>query len=91
MNWQPIRKPQVSGKDAPNLSDYARIAAGFSWEKARHELEGLPDDKGLNIAHEAVDRHANGSRAGHIAWRWLSKSGAVQDFTFAAVRDATNR
>ena len=25
-----------------------------------HELDGLPNGGGINIAHEAVDRHANG-------------------------------
>ena len=28
--------------------------------KARNELNGLPDGKGLKIAFEAVDRHASG-------------------------------
>ena len=91
MNWPAILKSPVSGKATPNLCDYARTCAGFSWERAREELDGLPDRQGLNIAYEAVDRHANGPRANQIAWRWLSKSGEVRDFTFADVRDATNR
>lgn len=28
------------------------------WQNARQQLAGLPDDQGLNIAYEAVDRHA---------------------------------
>ncbi len=91
MNWPAILKPPLSGKATPNLCDYAQTCADFSWEQARAELDGLPSERGLNIAHESVDRHANGPRAKHIAWRWLGKTGEVRDFTFADVRDATNR
>ncbi len=91
MKWPPIRKSSVSGKAAPNLCDYAQCCADFSWQTASAELDSLPDGRGLNIAYEAVDRHANGSRANHVAWRWLGKSGEFRDFTFAEVRDATNR
>ena len=73
------------------MCEYAQACAKFSWERARGELDGLPEGCGLNIAHEAVDRHASGPRAKHIAWRWLGKSGEVRDFTFADVRDASNR
>ena len=31
--------------------------AGPSWAAARRQLDGLPGGRGLNIAHEAVDRH----------------------------------
>ena len=47
----------------PNLADYDRDYASFSWEAARRDLDGLPDGRGLNIAHEAVDRHAAGPLA----------------------------
>ena len=78
MNWPSILKSPVSGKAAPNLCDYAQDCAEFSWEQARGELDGLPEGRGLNMAHEAVDRHANGPRAKHIAWRWLGKSGEIR-------------
>lgn len=90
MNWPPILKSPPSGKAAPNLGDYARTCTAFSWEQARSELNGLPSG-GLNIAHEAVDRHAAGPRTSHIAWRWLGKSGETRDFSYSDVRDATNR
>jgi acetyl-CoA synthetase len=44
----------------PNLVDYQAAYARFSWEEARRELSGLPRRRSLNIAHEAVDRHATG-------------------------------
>ncbi|MBI2290153.1 MAG: acetate--CoA ligase, partial [Betaproteobacteria bacterium] len=58
---------------------------------ARRSLDGLPHGGGLNIAHEAVDRHAQGSRADHLALRWLGKSGAVRDFTYRDLALETSR
>jgi acetyl-CoA synthetase len=76
---------------APNLPDYDATRAAFSWEAARGELDGLPGGRGLNIAHEAVDRHAAGARRDHLALRWLGKNAQVQDYTYADLRDLTNR
>lgn len=75
----------------PNLADYEQTRAEFSWDKARQELNGLPGGIGLNIAHEAVDRHANSKLADHLAMRWLGKSGAVRDYTFRDLQLLTNR
>ncbi len=66
---------------APNLVDYERARASFSWAEARRELDGLPGGRGLNIAHEAVDRHAAGPRRDRIAVRWLGASGEVRDLS----------
>ena len=84
-----IKKP--AGTIAPNLADYGVVQAEFSWDAARRSLDGLPDGGGLNIAHEAVDRHAQGSRANHLALRWLGKSGAVRDFTYRDLALETSR
>ena len=75
---------------APNMGDYAAARLRFSWDAARRELDGLPNG-GLNIAHEAVDRHAAGERKDHIALRWLGKSGAVEDFSYAKLSALSNR
>jgi acetyl-CoA synthetase len=86
-----IPKSPRGGRVAPNMLDYDAVRAGFSWSAARRELSGLPGGRGLNIAHEAVDRHAAGPRAGHLALRWLGKSGAVQDYTYRDLHGLTNR
>ena len=85
----PIKK--AAGHIAPNLKDYADACATFSWERARRELDGLPGGAGLNIAHEAVDRHAAGARADHLALRWLGKDGSVRDFTYRELAAGTSR
>ncbi|HSO31757.1 MAG TPA: acetate--CoA ligase [Labilithrix sp.] len=75
----------------PNLLDYASGRERFTWDEARRSLDGLPGGRGLNIAHEAVDRHASGARADRVALRCLAKDGGVRDLTYRALRDETNR
>ena len=74
----------------PNLNDYAATRAGFDWAKARAMLDGLPGG-GLNIAHEAVDRHAQGPRAARVALRWLGKDGERREFTYRELASETSR
>ncbi|MGO9603579.1 MAG: acetate--CoA ligase [Candidatus Binataceae bacterium] len=90
MAWERITKPRQWAV-VPNLRDYQKTRAEFSWEAARRMLDGLPGGKGLNIAYEAVDRHANGPRRDHLALRWLAKRGEVRDFTYGDLRAHTNR
>jgi acetyl-CoA synthetase len=75
----------------PNLVDYDCTCHHFTWETARLMLEGLPQGRGFNIAHEAVDRHAAGPLANHLALRWIGRSGAIWDFTYATLRQGTNQ
>ncbi len=89
--WPIIVKRPVSGAAAPNLDDYTRARDTFSWAAARSELDGLPGRLGLNIAHEAVDRHAAGPHARHVALRWIGKDGEVHDYTYARLAELTNR
>ena len=90
MSYPPIAKPTRDWTVAPNLADYERERTQDFWERARRELAGLPGG-GLNIAHEAVDRHAAGPRRDHLALRWLGKRDDVRDFTYADLHVLTNR
>lgn len=91
MAWQAIEKPPQDWTVVPNLVDYEQTRAAFSWQAAQRELDGLPNRQGLNIAHEALDRHAAGARRDHLALRWLGKRDEVRDFTYAALSTLTNR
>jgi acetyl-CoA synthetase len=73
------------------LRDYERERAAFTWEAARHALDGLPGGRGLNIAHEAVDRHTAGSRGVTVALRWLGRAGERQQITYNDLRRETSR
>jgi acetyl-CoA synthetase len=90
MDWEPIRKTEAL-RVRPNLSDYARARREFSWAAARRELAGLPGGRGLNIAHEAVDRHANGSSAGKVALRCRDRRGAMTELSYVELQQQTNR
>ena len=91
MGWAPIVKRRGVDAVAPNLDDYDRVRAVFTWATARAALDGLPEGRGLNIAHEAVDRHAAGARADHVAIRWLGKRGETRDYTYRDLRELTDR
>ncbi len=75
----------------PNLPDYDMSCASFCWDDAARELDWLPDGKGLNIAHEAVDRHAETPTGNRLAIRWLGREDAVLDFTYNDLKRLTNR
>jgi len=90
MSWGTITKPHA-WKVSPNLVDYAAARSSFSWDGARKELSGLPHGRGLNIAYEAVDRHAEGGLRDKLALRWIGRRGETRDFTFGDLRERTSR
>jgi acetyl-CoA synthetase len=89
--WATIRKHGWPGEVTPNVVDYEAAYAEFSWETARTALDGLPGGRGLNIAHEAVDRHAAGPRGDRVAVRWLRRDGSVDETTYRQLAASTNR
>lgn len=91
MSLPSIVKLPRDWKVPPNLPDYEHARRMFSWEWARRELDGLPQGRGLNIAHEAVDRHTVGPRKDRLAIRWISKAGVATDFSYGQLRNLTNR
>jgi len=74
----------------PNLVDYDAACASFAWDRARRALDGLPGG-GLNIAHEAVDRHADGPRRNVEALRFVGADGSTRSCTYADLADRSAR
>jgi len=91
MTFEAIKKDPKNFRLAPNLGDYAQTCAAFSWQTTERELTGLPDQRGLNIAYECVDRHAQGPLRDHLALRWLSKAGEARNVSYGELRRLTNR
>ena len=85
-----LRKRFEAQAVTPNLVDYGAERAAFTWDAARTALDGLPDGCGLNIAHEAVDRHARGPRTGKVALRWLGRRSSA-DITYGELGAASSR
>ncbi len=90
MKWEPIVK-SAAERAAANLADYRRARAEFQWSTARGALSGLPGGLGLNIAYEAVDRHAAGTRRGAVALRCLGRRGELTELTYGDLSRATSR
>jgi acetyl-CoA synthetase len=84
-----ISKPATVVANA-NLPADEELRAGFDWTWARAELDGLPDGA-LNIAHEAVDRHAAGPRGDHTALHWVGRDDVVERFSYRDLQRRTNR
>ena len=86
-----IRKVRRFGVALPNVTDYDAARQDFTWGAARAALAGLPGGRGLNIAYEAVDRHAGGSLPLKIALRWLGRTGERVELTYSDLADASSR
>jgi len=85
-----IRKDPAKFAVPPNLPAMDGVRARFSWEAVAHELDGLPGG-GLNIAHEAIDRHVAAGHGEHVALRFLRSEGRSRDYTYAELARLTNR
>jgi acetyl-CoA synthetase len=83
-----ITKPKQ--RNDAQRPDWVRACGEFDWERVRHELGGGSGDE-FNIASAAVDRHAKGARANHVALRWLGRFGAQRSFTYAELASQSNR
>ncbi len=77
----------------PHLTSpsYDELRRTFTWERARAELAGLPGGRGLNIAHEAVDRHVDAGDGDRVALRCVEEDGVVSTTTYEQLRRETNR
>ena len=89
--YAPIAKDLTRLPRPPNFIDYEAARHGFDWREARGLLDGLPEGRGLNIAHEAVDRHAHGSCANKIALRCIGKTSGRRDISFRELAEETSR
>ncbi|MDF3299158.1 acetate--CoA ligase [Streptomyces tropicalis] len=90
MPGETIRK-DTPPRVPPHLDDYDEACASFSWEQARSRLQGLPGGRGLNLAHEAVDRHAATDRATAVALRCVRRDDTVTTLTYGDLSRATSR
>ena len=78
-----------AGRGADHAEAYPDPTRDGPWAEARALIDGL--GQGLNICHEAVDRHVEAGHGAQRAMRFLTKAGTRQDITYAALREATAR
>jgi acetyl-CoA synthetase len=84
-----IHKDLSKLKVQPNL-DYDTVRGNFDWQEMYDELDWLPGG-GLNKAHEAIDRHANGPNRDKLAMIWEGKNGEKETYTFGQMKVETDR
>ncbi|MFC4784615.1 acetate--CoA ligase [Nocardioides sp. MAHUQ-72] len=70
---------------------YDRLRRTFTWQQARAALSGLPGGRGLNIAHEAVDRHVDAGAGDLPALRCVAEDRSTRTLTYEQLRRETNR
>ena len=73
-------KPEIIRKDAGIT--FPSLTTG--WDAARARLDGLPNG-GLNIAHEAVDRHVLAGHGATLAMVWLGRDGTRREINYAGL------
>jgi acetyl-CoA synthetase len=90
LKWEPIHKPSSRAGRPFNMVDYDSERFRFTWESEQRFLQGLPAGRGLNIAHEAVDRHVP-SLGEQVALRCAGRTRGTTSVTFAELGAASSR
>ncbi|HEY3215007.1 MAG TPA: acetate--CoA ligase [Candidatus Eisenbacteria bacterium] len=80
--------PPVPGTQA-NLPDYASAYRSFDWKTVECEFDWSKTGK-VNMAHEAIDRQAQGARRNKVALLYTDGE-RVEKYTFDELRRASNR
>jgi acetyl-CoA synthetase len=86
----PLIRKTAARRDAARLADYDETYRRFDWDDAKALLTGLPGG-GINIAYEAVDRHAAGDRAHHTALRFVDDAGDTLSLSYTELARRTSR
>ncbi|GAA0281027.1 acetate--CoA ligase [Alteraurantiacibacter aestuarii] len=84
-----IRKSEEDRRQA-NFPDIERALETLGWDDFRSWLDYLPGG-GLNIAHEAIDRHVAHGHGAREALRWLGKDGDRRSYSYADLKRETDR
>ncbi|MCM2306085.1 MAG: acetate--CoA ligase [Sulfuritalea sp.] len=85
-----IRKTAADLRVAPNFADYDGERRRFSWESVGRELAGQPGGT-LNIAWQAVDRHATGALRDKTAFRFRARGRPPRDVGFGELARLSSR
>ena len=88
-DYAEIAKDAATLAEPPNLADYEAARAQWSWDDAIAELD-LPGGS-WNLAHECIDRHADGPLAAKTAMIFEAANGEVETYTFADMKRETNK
>jgi acetyl-CoA synthetase len=71
-------------------ADYENLGRSFSWEEEQSKLDGLPGGVGLNIAYEAIERHARGALKHTTALCFVQKDLGTKEITYLELHRLTS-
>lgn len=74
----------------PNLANYDKTYASFTWELAETEVEWFPGHK-INAAYNAIDRHCLTKRKDKTALIWVNQDKKTEFYSFADLAKLTNK
>jgi len=74
----------------PNLQNYEQLRKTFKWSDAEKLVDWFPGGK-INMAYNAIDRHAKGKRKDKIALIYDDGEGHAQKFTFGQLAALTSK
>ena len=77
-------------KKEPNFGDYDGTVKDFRWKDMEKEIEFFKGRK-INVAHNAIDRHANGWRKNKVALYWEGAEGQEEKYTFQDLKNLSNK
>jgi acetyl-CoA synthetase len=73
-----------------NMGDYVEAYKNFKWSDVEKEFDWFKTGK-VNIAHEAIDRHAEGWRRNKVALYWEGQNGQSEKYTFQELKYLSNK
>lgn len=82
-------EPLVATKGNHNLSDYENTYADFNWENVNAAFSWHETGK-VNMAYEAIDRHAESSKANRTAL-YFEDADRKESYTFQDMKSLTNK
>jgi acetyl-CoA synthetase len=85
-----IRKTAADLRVAPNLGDYEAERRRFSWDAVARELAAQADG-GLNIAWQAVERHAGGALRDKTAFQFLGSGAPPRAMSYGELSTLATR
>ena len=72
------------------LINYENTYKDFNWEDIYRHFDHFSDN-GVNIAHEAIDRHANNGYKNKIALHWEDEDNVRKQYTFSDIKRQSDK
>ncbi|MDR4497550.1 MAG: acetate--CoA ligase [Candidatus Scalindua sp.] len=72
------------------LINYEKTFEGFDWEEVKNHFKSF-SNHGVNIAHEAIDRHTSTDHKDKVALIWEDDDGVQKGYTFLSIKRQSDK